>query len=128
MAVIVSYLPMMRRPIVAIAFTVLWISVHSAAAGQTPAAPRPASGPGRVLATLTTLEGTAAPAGVAVELRSAGDTLVVARTSTDGVGEVTIPDVPPGPYVVRASRAGFIAAASAPFDVRAGEVAHVLLD
>ena len=47
---------------------------------------------------------------------------------TDGAGLVTFPDVPPGRYIVRATRPGFVPTDSAEFDVRAGEVAQVLLD
>jgi hypothetical protein len=80
------------------------------------------------VATITTLEGTVHVGGVDVELRSAVENLVVAKTITDGVGQVEFPDVPPGRYVVRASRDGFVSIDSAPFDVRAGQVAHILLD
>ncbi len=47
---------------------------------------------------------------------------------TDGAGQVTFPDVPPGRYVLKATRAGFVPIDSAPFDVRAGAVTQVLLD
>lgn len=83
---------------------------------------------GRVAATVTTLEGAVHLAGVQVELVAVSDGIVLARTTTDGAGLVTFPDVPPGRYVARATRAGFVPNDSAPFDVRAGEVAHVLLD
>ncbi len=47
---------------------------------------------------------------------------------TDGVGQVTFPDVPPGRYVIIASRPGFIERQSAAFTVRGPDTAHVLLD
>ena len=54
--------------------------------------------------------------------------MVLAKTITDGAGQVTFPDVPAGRYVVKATRPGFVPTDSAPFDVRAGETAQVLLD
>jgi len=83
---------------------------------------------GRVVATITVLEGTVRMPGVDVELRTAPDDTVIARTETDGVGQVNFPDVPPGRYTVRATRPGFISQDSAAFDVRAGQVNQVLLD
>ena len=83
--------------------------------------------PGRVVVTTAALNGTVPMAGVEVELQlSDGSTL--ARTTTDVQGQVTFPDVPPGRYIVRAARPGFIATDSTPFDVRTDEVAHVLVD
>jgi len=83
---------------------------------------------GRVVATITTLEGTVHMPGMQVELRDPGSTMVVARTTTDGSGQVTFPDVPPGRYIISVSRPGFITRDSAVFTVRAGETAQVLLD
>ena len=83
---------------------------------------------GRVVANITTLEGSVQMSGVAVELRESGSGLVIARTLTDGVGQVTFPDVPAGQYVIVASRPGFIERQSAPFTVRGPDTAHVLLD
>jgi hypothetical protein len=53
---------------------------------------------------------------------------VLAQTTTDGAGLVTFPDVPPGAYVIKAVRPGFVPKDSAVFQVRADEVARVLLD
>jgi hypothetical protein len=92
------------------------------------AAAQPAPQAGRVVATITVLEGTVRMPGVEVELRSATDQAVLAKTMTDGVGQVNFPDVPPGRYLLRATRPGFEPQDSAPFDVRPGEVAQVLLD
>jgi Carboxypeptidase regulatory-like domain/TonB dependent receptor len=83
---------------------------------------------GRVIATVTTLEGTVMMAGVQVELHTSSDATVLAKTTTDGAGQVTFPDVPPGRYLVQATRPGFLAKDSAPFEVRSGETARVLVD
>jgi Carboxypeptidase regulatory-like domain/TonB dependent receptor len=84
--------------------------------------------PGRVVATVTTLDGTVNLPGVQVELHGASDATVLGRTTTDGAGAVTFPDVPPGRYVVTAVREGFLPTDSAAFTVRAGDIAQVLVD
>ena len=94
---------------------------------QTSSSPQP-GGPGRVVATVTVLDGTVRIAGADVELRSLDGNMVLAKTISDGAGQVTIPDVPPGRYLVRATRPGFEATDSAPFEVSAGEIVQVLLD
>ena len=86
------------------------------------------SGPGRVVVTVSVLDGTVRIASADVELRSLDGNVVIAKTITDGAGQVTIPDVPPGRYLVKATRPGFEATDSAPFEVRAGETVQVLLD
>jgi hypothetical protein len=83
---------------------------------------------GRVVATITTLEGTVHMPGVQVELRDPERKMVIARTTTDGAGQVTFPDVPPGRYIISVSRPGFLERDSTVFVVRAGETAQVLLD
>ena len=83
---------------------------------------------GRIVATVTTLQGTINLSGVDVELRLTSDPTVLAKTTTDGAGLVTFPDVPPGRYVLTAARSGFVSRDSAPFHVRAGEIAKVLVD
>jgi hypothetical protein len=83
---------------------------------------------GRVVATVTALDGAVRLAGADVELRSADEKLVVAKTTTDGAGQVVFFEVPPGRYLVAAARPGFEPSESAPLDVRAGEVAQVLLE
>ena len=83
---------------------------------------------GRVVATITTLEGTVRMSGVIIELRTAADGSVIAKTVSDGAGQVSFPDVPPGRYVIGASRLGFVSRDSAPFDVTAGNASEVLLD
>ena len=80
------------------------------------------------MATITTLEGSVQMSGVAVELRESGGKLTIAKTLTDGVGQVTFPDVRPGQYVIIASRPGFIERQSAAFTVRGPDTAYVLLD
>ena len=83
---------------------------------------------GRVVATVTTLEGTVQLPGAQVELREQPGNAVLATTMSDGAGQVVFPDVPPGRYVLGAVRAGFLDAVSTSFDVRADEVTNVLLD
>jgi hypothetical protein len=83
---------------------------------------------GRIMATVTTLEGTVHMSGVQVELRPWSDATVIAKTMTDGAGLVTFPDVPPGRYIIQATRPGFVSKDSAVFEVRANEVAQVLVD
>jgi hypothetical protein len=83
---------------------------------------------GRVVATVTTLEGTVQLPGTQVELREQPSGAVLATTLSDGAGHVVFPDVPPGRYTLGAVRSGFVDSASTAFDVRAGDVANVLLD
>lgn len=83
---------------------------------------------GRVIVTVTTLEGTVQMTGMQVELRQSADGIVLARTLSDNAGQVMFPDVPPGRYIVTATRPGFIATDSAAFEVRANEATQVLLD
>lgn len=83
---------------------------------------------GRVVATITALEGTVHMPGMQVELRDPERTMVFARTMTDGAGQVTFPDVQPGRYIISVSRPGFVTRESAVFTVRIGETAQVLLD
>jgi hypothetical protein len=101
-------------------------------AAASPAAQQPtqqqSSGNGRVVATVTTLEGTVQLPGAQVELREQPSGFVLAKTPSDGAGHVVFPDVPPGRYTLGAVRAGFVDSVSTAFDVRAGEAANVLLD
>ena len=83
---------------------------------------------GRVVVTITTLEGAVHIPGVQVELHAPNDGPVIARSLTDGAGHVTFPDVPPGLYIITASRPGFAGRDSTVFTVRADETARVLLD
>jgi hypothetical protein len=98
------------------------------AAGVSSAGNQSAQGAGRVVATVTTLEGTVQLPGAQVELREQPRGTVLATTLTDGAGQVVFPDVPPGRYVISAVRAGFLDSVSTPFDVRPGEAINVLLD
>src|SRR4029453_12283086 len=77
------------------------------------------SGPARVIVTIA-VEGLRIPA-VDVELRNVNGNVVVGKTTSDVVGQVTFPDVSPGRYVVHAVRDGFADSDSAPFEVSAGE-------
>jgi hypothetical protein len=80
------------------------------------------------VATITALEGTVRMPGVDVELRSLDRNIVLAKTTTDNAGQAAFPDVPAGRYDIQATRPGFVATSSAPFEVRAGQIAQVLLD
>lgn len=102
-------------------------ALHAAGPFQTTQAPQPVT-TGRVVATITTLDGKVHMPGVQVELRDPAAGLVIAKTLTDGAGQVTIPDVPPGRYIITASRPGFLSRDSTVFEVRANETAQVLLD
>jgi hypothetical protein len=83
---------------------------------------------GRIVATISTLEGSVYVSGAEVELRTSSDLTVLARTLSDAAGLVTFPGVPPGRYVVTATRTGFTRKDSAVIQVRAGHVAEVLVD
>ena len=102
---------------------------HSPRASSTPTS-SPVFQPttGRIVVKVTTLDGTVEMSGMQVELRQADDSTVLAKTLSDEAGQVTFPDIPPGRYTVTASRPGFEPAQSAAFDVRANEIAQVLLD
>ena len=84
--------------------------------------------PGRVVVTVTTLDGTVSLPGVLVELREATQAPVLASTTTDATGLVSFPDIPPGRYRITATRAGFLPSQSAAFDVKANASAKVILD
>ena len=103
-------------------------AVQVPAAQQPPTPAPPTSGVGRIVGTTTVLDGTVRISGVEVELLSLEGNQVIAKTMTDGAGQVTFPDVPPGRYLLKATRPGFVPIDSAPFDVRAGAVTQVLLD
>ena len=100
-------------------------SAHAATV-QTPQQPQPTTG--RVVATVTALEGTVHMPGMDVELRDPTQRIVIAKTVTDGAGQVAFPDVPEGRYVISVSRPGFVARESPVFTVKAGETSQVLLD
>jgi hypothetical protein len=117
----------LRGPSTAATLLMALLCPPPSARAQPPTA-QPAGEPGRVVATITVLEGAVRLPGVDVELRVLDGNTVLARTATDGAGQVTFPDVPPGRYIVRATRPGFTPTDSTPFDVRAGQIASVLLD
>jgi outer membrane receptor protein involved in Fe transport len=93
---------------------------------QTPGQQTPASATGRVTVTLA-LEGIRIPS-VDVALRSVDGNVVVAETTSDALGEVAFPDIPPGRYVVRSTRDGFADNESAPFTVNGGMTERVLVE
>ena len=105
----------------------LSIAPDDALARQAPSAPRE-TGAGRVVVIVTALEGTLRVANADVELISIDGNVTLAKTTTDGAGQVTFADVPLGRYLLKASRPGFAPTDSAAFEVRAGAVAQVLLD
>jgi hypothetical protein len=121
--------------VVALVAALMFVSeCATAAASQGLAAQSSSSGlqragsPGRVVATITALDGTLRIAGVDVELRELDGNVVLAQTMTDGAGQATFPDVPAGRYIVKATRPGFVPMDSAPFFVHAGQTAQVLVD
>jgi hypothetical protein len=120
----------MRNSGTCIGIAVLFLSLCGPAlhaGGQVQSAQAATSG--RVVATITTLEGTVHMSGVEVELRDPDQrTMVIAKTATDGAGRVTFPDVPAGRYIITASGPGFVSRDSVVFEVRANETAQVILD
>ncbi len=107
---------------------VLLVSLWGAAAAAAPTQAAQQSSTGRVVATITTLEGTVHMPGIQIELRNSDERIVIAKTETDGAGQVTFADVPIGRYLITASGPGFLNRDSTVFDVRANETAHVILD
>jgi hypothetical protein len=103
----------------------LWEAVVAGAAPTQTAQP---ASTGRVVATITTLEGTVHMPGIQIELRDSDERIVIAKSATDGAGQVTFPDVPIGRYVITASGPGFLNRDSTVFVVRANETAQVILD
>lgn len=116
------------RDSLAPALLACWIAGVPAADASTTVRSGQVQAAGRVVATVTTLEGTVRMPGVQVELTDPVSKMVIAKTVTDGAGQVLFPDVPPGRYVVTASRPGFTARDSTSFTVRPGETVQVLLD
>jgi hypothetical protein len=86
----------------------------------------PSASTGRVVVTVS-VEGLRIPA-VKVSLRSVDGNIAIAETTSDAIGQVSFPDVPPGRYVVRAVREGFADSESSPFVVQAGGTAQVLVE
>ena len=81
---------------------------------------------GRVVVTIA-LEGVRIPA-VSVVLRSVDRNVVVAQTTSDALGQVTFPDIPPGRYLVHTSRDGFAETDSPPFSLQSAETEQVLVE
>lgn len=86
----------------------------------------PPGGAGRVVVTLA-LESLRIPQ-VAVDLLNVTTNVVIAKSISDGVGQVNFPDVPPGRYAARCTRDGFADVTSAPFEVRGGATERVLVE
>ncbi len=108
-----------------IAALICALAASSAAFAQAAASPQAGSN-GRVVVTIS-LEDVRVP-GVTVSLRDVDRNVQVAQTTSDVIGQVTFPDIPPGRYVVRAIREGFADAESAPFTVRGGTTEQVLVE
>ena len=102
------------------------LASSSAIIGQQAAAQPPGTGTGRVVVTIV-VEGLRIPA-VNVEIRDADRNVVIARTISDVIGQVTFPDVPAGRYVVKAVREGFADGETAPFTVQSGAIQQVLVE
>src|SRR5687768_12683929 len=90
---------------VAILFVSLWGSALNGAGPSQSAQPATT---GRVVATITTLEGTVHMPGIQVALLDPDQRVIIAKTETDGAGQVTFPDVPVGRYIITASGPGFV--------------------
>ncbi len=114
--------PVMRQRQAVVLAALLVFSGFIARPGATPQAP----GAGRVVATMS-LESLRIPA-VTVELLNMDTNVVVGRSTSDGVGQVTFPDVPAGRYAVRAKRDGFADVTSSPFTVHANTTEQVLVE
>lgn len=84
------------------------------------------TGPARVVVTIV-VEGLRIPA-VDVELKKVDGNVVIGKTTSDVVGQVTFPDVSAGRYIVRAVRDGFATTESSPFNVDPGETEQVLVE
>ena len=105
--------------------TLLWIGLTCLLLqSQTP--PPPATGEGRVVVTVV-IEGLRIPS-VKVDLRDVAANIVIAQTTSDAVGQVDVPRVPAGRYVVLAVREGFSETESSPFSVHAGVTEQVLVE
>ena len=100
--------------------------MHVRVAAATEAQQPAQSGPARVIVTIS-VEGLRIPA-VEVELRNVDANIVVGKTTSDAVGQVTFPDISPGRYMVHAVRDGFANTDSAPFSVSPGETEQVLVE
>ena len=116
----------LRTGLIGIAVALWFVSPAAPASAQQTRAEQPNT-PGRVVATITTLDGTVHMPGVQVELRRRVRSDRPRHDGTDA-GLVTFPDVPPGRYIVNATRPGFVSTNSATFDVRAARSTKVLLD
>ena len=126
-AVLMSFLLRVpaSRPFL-LAILIIGVCAPAAAATAVQAEPAAQSGPGRVVVTVS-LEGVRIPA-VNVALRSVDGNIVIGRSTTDTIGQVTFPDVAAGRYAVLATREGFADSESAQFTVREGATEQVLVE
>ena len=92
-----------RVAVLAVGVFCLWRSI-GAADPDLRSRSQEVAGAGRVVATVTGLEGTVRVASVDVELLALDRNVTLARTITDGAGHVTFADVPAGRYMLIASR------------------------
>jgi hypothetical protein len=81
---------------IAVAFLLFLFCDSAAVHAVGPVQSSQPTGAGRVVATVTTLEGAVHMPGVQVELRASGGGVVIARSLTDGADQVVFPDVPSG--------------------------------
>ena len=116
-----------RVAVLAVGVFGLWRSIATAAPDLRSLS-QEVAGAGRVVATVTGLEGTVRVASADVELLALDRNVTLARTITDGAGQVTFADVPAGRYIIHAAREGFADADSTPFTVAAGETQQVLVE
>jgi hypothetical protein len=119
--------PALRTGLIGIAVALWFISAAVRATAQQTRTEQPNT-PGRVVATVTTLDGTVEVPGVQVDLAATSEGLVIATTETDSRGMVTFPDVPPGRYTINVTRSGFVSTSSPAFTVRPAAVTKVLVD
>ena len=114
-------------PAVPVIFLLLLTFVAPAMRQPQAVKPQPAAEqPGRVVVTVS-VEGLRIPA-VNVALRSVDGNVVIGQTMSDAVGQATFPDVPPGRYVINATRDGFVDSVTSPFVLAAGEAGQVLVE
>jgi hypothetical protein len=122
------------RPSPALVATLLvlpiWVAAASPAFSQQRSAPAPQRPPtaGRVVAAISVADGAVPVAGVDVELRALDGNVVLAKTTSDGAGEASFPDVAVGRYIITATPPGFAPTDSPPFEVRSGEATRVWLN
>lgn len=115
------------RGVVTVLFVASVVAGAATSEAQQPGTPpAPTATSGRVVVTIS-VESIRLPA-VVVELLDVTSNVVIARTTSDGVGQTAFPDVPAGSYLVRTVRDGFANGESLPFEVRPGLTEQVLVE